>query len=50
LEKFTNWKNLQIGKIYRQLSGKHYPIVNGVELETIARPHNYLTIPVDFRT
>lgn len=38
-----------IGLVYRQWSGKHHQIVNGINLETVVWTHNDVIIPVDFR-
>ena len=35
--------------VYRQWSGKHHQIVNGINLETIVWTNNEAIIPVDFR-
>ena len=35
--------------VYRQWSGKHYQIVNGINLETIVWTDNESIIPIDFR-
>ena len=35
--------------VYRQWSGKHHQIVNGVNLETVVWTNNEAVIPVDFR-
>jgi hypothetical protein len=40
-------KNINL--VYRQWSGKHHQIVNGINLETIVWTHNGSIIPVDFR-
>jgi len=38
-----------IDLVYRQLNGKHYQIVNGINLETVVWTDNEAIIPVDFR-
>jgi putative transposase len=38
-----------IDLVYRQWSGKHHKIVNGINLETVVWTHNDAIIPVDFR-
>ena len=35
--------------VYRQWSGKHHQLVNGINLETVVWTHNEAIIPVDFR-
>ena len=35
--------------IYRQWSGKHHQILNGINLEAVVRIDNEAIIPVDFR-
>ena len=38
-----------IDLVYRQWSGKHHQIVNGINLETLVWTHNEAIIPTDFR-
>jgi hypothetical protein len=35
--------------VYRQWSGKHHQIVNGINLETVVWTNNEAIVPVDFR-
>jgi putative transposase len=39
----------QIDLVYRQWSGKHHQVVNGINLETVIWTDNEAIIPVDFR-